>query len=169
MALQDFWQSVENWPLSQFIAESTWAFPTLETIHVIAIVTVVGSVAIMDLRLLGLASKKVPVTMLEKDTLRWTWAAFAIAAVTGSLLVMSKAPNYVANPYFLWKLAVILAAGVNMAIFHAVTWKSIGAWNTSDALPRGARLAGGISLGLWVLVVFLARAIGFTLDKFGPN
>ena len=69
MALQEFWQSVANWPLSQSIAESTWAFPTLETVHVIAIVTVVGSVAVMDLRLLGLASKKVPVTALEKDTL----------------------------------------------------------------------------------------------------
>ena len=169
MALQDFWLSVQSWPLSQFIAESTWAFPTLETVHVIAIVTVVGSVAIMDLRLLGLASNKVPVTAVEKDTLRWTWIGFVVAAITGSLLVMSKAPNYMANPYFLWKLCLILVAGVNMAIFHAVTWKSVGSWNTSSVMPRGAKLAGGISLGLWVLVVFLARAIGFTLDKFGPS
>jgi len=169
MALQDFWQSVENWPLSQFIAESTWAFPTLETIHVIAIVTVVGSVAIMDLRLLGLASRKVPVTVVEKDTLRWTWAAFVVAAISGSLLVMSKAPNYVANPFFRWKLFLIVVAGVNMAIFHLVTWKNVGAWNTSLRVPRGAALAGGISLGIWVVVVFLARAIGFTLDKFGPS
>ena len=62
MSLQALAQSVENWPLSQFIAGSSWAFPTLESIHVMAIVIVVGTVVIMDLRLLGLASGRTKVT-----------------------------------------------------------------------------------------------------------
>jgi hypothetical protein len=166
MASQAIWQSVENWPLSQFIASSTWAFPTFESIHVIAIAIVFGTIVIMDLRLLGLASKGSRVTEIEHDTLRWTWAAFCLALVTGSLLFISKATNYTVNPYFLWKMVLIAIAGANMLVFHLITWKSIDRWDASPALPTGAKLAGGVSIGLWIVVVFLARAIGFTLDKF---
>lgn len=166
MFLPGLWQWVANWPLSQYIAASSWAFPTFESIHVIAIVTVVGTIAVMDLRLLGLASNEEPVTVISHDVLKWTWGAFLVALITGSLLFISKATDYVANPFFASKMALILLAGLNMGVFHLLTWRSVRTWNTSATLPVGARLAGGVSLGLWVVVVFLARAVGFTLDKF---
>ena len=165
MAVQGLWQALENTALGQFIVSSTWAFPTLETIHVIAITTVVGSIAIMDLRLLGLASTDRTVAAESRDTLPLTWGAFALAAVTGGLLFISKATTYTVNPYFLWKLVLIALAGANMAAFHLFTWKSVEG-SASSRLPSAARLAGGLSLGFWVVAVFLARAIGFTLDKF---
>jgi hypothetical protein len=168
MSLEAFWLSVEDWPLAQFVASSSWAFPTLESIHVVAIATVVGSIAIMDLRLLGVASNGAPVTEISDDTLRWTWTGFAVALVTGSLLFISKAANYAANPFFLTKMALILAAGANMVFFHRVTWRTVGRWNLSAVTPDAAKLAGGLSLVLWIVAVFLARTIGFTLDKFGP-
>jgi hypothetical protein len=168
MAVQGLWQALENSALGQFIASSAWAFPTLESIHVIAIVTVVGSIAVMDLRLLGLASSDRPVSETSHDVLPWTWGAFVLAAVTGGLLFISKATNYAANPYFMFKLALIVLAGANMAAFHLITWRNIGSWDSGKAaIPTAAKLAGGFSLALWVVVVFLARAIGFTLDKFG--
>jgi hypothetical protein len=166
MTASPLWQSVENWPLSQFVASSEWAFPTFESIHVIAIAIVVGTVVIMDLRLLGLASKGAKVTEISRDTLRWTWLAFAVALVFGGLLFISKATAYTVNPYFIWKLVMIALAGANMAVFHLITWKSVETWDANPVLPTGAKLAGGVSLGLWIVVVFLARAVGFTLDKF---
>jgi hypothetical protein len=169
MALQGLWQALEASSLGQYIAASTWAFPTLESIHVIAIVTVVGSIAVMDLRLLGLASVKSRVTQVSKDTLPLTWGAFALAAVTGSLLFISKATTYAVNPYFFWKLVLIALAGANMAAFHLLTWRSVGTWDAAGAPPTAAKLAGGFSLGFWIVAVFLARAIGFTLDKFSPS
>jgi hypothetical protein len=169
MALQGLWQALEASSLGQYIAASTWAFPTLESIHVIAIVTVVGSIAVMDLRLLGLASTESPVTRISRDTLPLTWGAFVLAALTGSLLFISKATNYAANPYFIIKLALIVLAGVNMAVFHLFTWRNVGSWDAARAMPTAAKIAGGVSLGFWVVAVFLARAIGFTLDKFGPS
>ena len=165
MHLEKLWQGLEASPVGDFVASSSWAFPTIETVHVIAIVTVLGSITVMDLRLLGVASKETAVTEIERDTLRWTWGAFALAAVTGSLLFVSKATNYAVNPYFLWKLALIALAGVNMMAFHLLTWRSVATWD-SGPLPRAAKLAGGLSLGIWVVVVFVARAVGFTLDKF---
>jgi len=169
MIFPAFWQAVENLPLSQYIAASTWAFPTFESIHVIAIVTVVGTVAIMDLRLLGVASTTSAVTEMSRDTLPWTWGAFCVAMLTGGLLFISKATSYIVNPFFVWKMVLILLAGVNMGIFHFFTWRTVKHWDEGIDVPRAGKIAGGLSLALWVVVVFVARAIGFTLDKFSTN
>ena len=80
------WRSLENSTLGTTIAGSEWMFPTLETIHVIAIVTVIGCVAAMDLRLLGITSRGKSVQAMERDTLPLTWIAFAVALVSGGLL-----------------------------------------------------------------------------------
>jgi hypothetical protein len=169
MILQGLWQAIENWPLSQYIASSEFAFPTLESVHVMAIVTVLGTIAVVDLRLLGLASKESRVTDLTKDTLPWTWGAFVIAMITGSLLFISKATTYMVNPFFLWKMVLIALAGVNMLVFHFVTWHDVKTWDASPTIPKAAKLAGGLSIGIWLVVVFVARAIGFTLDKYSQN
>jgi hypothetical protein len=164
--LEALWRIVRSWPLAQFISESSWAFPTLEIVHVIAITTVLGTVAVMDLRLLGLASTGSKVSEVEHDTLRWTWGAFVLAFITGGLLFTSKAPDYAVNPFFNGKMALILLAGVNMAVFHVFTWRDVSGWDVGSPPPRAAKIAGAISLGLWIVVVFLARVVGFTLDKF---
>ena len=169
MIFPAFFQAVENLPLSQYVAASTWAFPTFESIHVIAIVTVVGAIAVMDLRLLGLASTASAVTEMSRDTLPWTWGAFCVAMVTGGLLFISKATTYMVNPFFIWKMILIAIAGINMGIFHFFTWRTVQHWDQGMEIPLGGKLAGGISLGFWVVVVFVARAIGFTLDKFATN
>ena len=166
MLFPKLWPAIEGSPVGQFIAASSWAFPTLECVHVIAITTVIGTILVMDLRLIGLASTQIPVTVMSKDTLGWTWGAFVLAFITGTLLFISKATNYVVNPFFFWKLVMIGVAGVNMAIFNFITSRSVESWDADPQLPRNAKIAGGVSLSLWVLIVFLGRAIGFTLDKY---
>jgi hypothetical protein len=162
----NIWESIEYSSFGISIAESLWAFPLIESFHVMALVTVFGTIMIMDLRLLGVASNKVPVTAMSSDTLKWTWIGFVIAAITGSLLFISKASTYMVNPYFLTKMGLMAAAGLNMVIFHFVTYKSVNEWNTSGTLPTGAKLAGVLSLIFWLIIVFCGRAIGFTLGIY---
>jgi hypothetical protein len=169
MAFNGLWQSIEAMPLADYIETSAWAFPMLESVHVIAITTVIGTIAIMDLRLLGWASRGARVTEVSNDSLRWTWGAFALAVLTGGLLFTSKAVDYVANPYFDWKMVLIALAGVNMAVFHLFAWPKVGSWDIGTIPPSAAKLAGGLSLAFWIAVVFLARVVGFTLDKFNPG
>ena len=163
----NIWESIEYSSLGISIAESLWAFPTLETIHVIALVTVLGTIFVMDLRLLGLASNQIAVTRMSKDTLPWTWAAFVLAAITGTLLFISKASSYMINPYFLFKMWLIVIAGLNMLYFHFVTQKTVAQWDEHPApLPTGAKVAATLSLVFWIAVVFCGRAIGFTLGIY---
>src|SRR6187399_2242577 len=161
------WERIEYSTLGTTIAESTWMFPTIETIHVIALVTVIGTIAIVDLRLVGIGSKGHRVSLLAKDTLPWTWGAFVLAAITGTLLFVSKATSYVANPYFLWKMVMLALAGMNMMYFHFFTYRTVEHWDLDPSVPMGAKIAGGLSLVFWLLVLFFGRAIGFTLGIFG--
>jgi hypothetical protein len=167
MILDSLWQSLETSALGQFIAGSEWAFPTLESIHVIAIVTVVGSIMVMDLRLLGLTSKDQSVTAMSRDTLPWTWTAFVLAAITGGLIFVSKAVSYMHNPWFIAKMCALACAGANMMLFHSTTWKTVARWNENVAtLPTAAKVSAGLSLAFWLCVIFFGRAIGFTLGIY---
>ena len=163
----NIWEAIQYSPLGIFLAESTWAFPTIETLHVIALVTVIGTIAIVDLRLIGIASRGHRVSLMAKDTLPLTWGAFVLAAITGSLLFVSKATSYVANPYFLWKLVMLSLAGLNMMYFHLTTWRTVQHWELDPSFPTTAKIAGWLSLVFWVAVVFFGRAIGFTLSMYG--
>lgn len=166
MILKAFWHSLQESPLGDYISSSPTAFPLLESLHVIAIVTVLGTLIIMDLRLLGIAGRANAVTALSRDTLRITWGAFAMALITGSLLFTSKAGSYTINPYFQWKMVLIVLAGLNMMAFHVFTWRGVAAWDTKPVIPTAAKIAGGISLLLWLTIVFCGRVIGFTLGVY---
>ncbi len=167
MIFKSLWESIEGSAFGSAIASSEWMFPTIETLHVIAIVTVVGAIVIMDLRLLGLTSLNRKVTAISRDTLPLTWVAFACAVITGLLLFASKAMSYTVNPYFLWKMFLLLLAGLNMAAFHLFTWKSVETWDDgSAAIPMAAKVAGALSLTFWAVIVFCGRVIGFTLGVY---
>lgn len=162
----NIWESIEYSQLGITIAESTWMFPTIETIHVIALVTVLGMIAIVDLRLIGVSSRQLAVTKLTKDTLPWVWGAFVLAAISGTLLFISKASSYVINPYFLWKMVMLALAGLNMMYFNFFTSRTVDHWDLDPSVPGAAKLAGALSLVFWLAVVFFGRAIGFTLGIF---
>jgi hypothetical protein len=152
---------IENGALGTAIRQSAWLFPTIETCHVLSIVTVVGSITILDLRLLGLASRERPISDILSDVLPWTWCAFLSAAITGSLLFSSKALEYYEDGPFRAKMVLLIVAGINMGIFELFTKRGITEWDKGRT-PWRVKLAGAISLALWVAIVACGRWIGFT-------
>ena len=153
-----------SFPISDFIRESDWAFPAIESAHVVAVLLVVGTVSIVDLRLVGFASRNSAVTEISRDTLRWTWVAFVFAAITGSLMLMAKANDYFAVPSFWVKMFVMFLAAVNMLTFEVLTFRNVAQWDIGSSLPTAAKVAGTVSLALWVLVIIFGRWIGYTVD-----
>jgi hypothetical protein len=159
--IQNVLQAVYNSSLAGAIREVGVLFPTIETLHVIAVTLVLGTIAIVDLRLMGYASHRRSAQRLIVELLPFTWAAFALAVATGLLLFAAKSIDYAQNSMFLAKMVVLVLAGMNMAVFHFGIHRQIGAWHETLPPPMAARLAGGTSLALWVAVVFLGRWIGF--------
>ena len=156
-----FFTWLENTSLALAIAESSWMFPTIETLHVLALVLGVGSIAMLDLRLLGVSSRNMGVLQLSDEVLPWTWSAFVIAVITGVLMFVSSASRYFENIPFRIKIVLLLLAGINMAIFHFTSFRSVNDWNDEIPTPIMARVAASLSLCFWVAVVFAGRWIGF--------
>ena len=148
-------------PFATAIAESDWMFPTIETLHVLALTLVIGSIAIVDLRLIGVSRKDMRVMQLSQETLPWTWVAFIIAAITGTLMFISAPTKYYNNVPFRIKMVLLVLAGINMAVFHFGAWKAVHTWNSTLPTPRAARTAGWLSLLFWIGVVVAGRWVGF--------
>ncbi len=162
---QDLIAYFEDSGLAESIRENDVLFPLIESVHVVAICLVVGSILVLDLRLLGLASIHRPVSRLTAAVLPVTWGAFAVAATSGFLLFISNATKYLENGYFVAKILLICAAGVNMIIFHGISAKDLPQWEKEPMPPLRARLAGVLSILLWIAVVACGRWIGFTMRE----
>jgi hypothetical protein len=154
---------LQNGAIATAIREGETLFPWIESAHVLAIVFVAGSIAAVDLRLLGLVSRTRAVSRVAAEIIPLTWVAFVIATVTGGLMFSSRAVQYAGNLAFQLKLGLLLLAGLNMAVFHLVTFRSIGRWDRQATPPTAARLAGGLSLLLWLAIIACGRTIGFTI------
>jgi len=153
------WIDVENWPISWEIGGTSW-FPFLESIHVIAATFVVGSILMVDLRLMGLAAVRYKISTLSKELLPWTWGAFVVAIITGLGMFITRAASHVVNPAFQWKVVLLLLAGINMAYFHFQVYKNIARWDTETVTPTQLKMIGSLSLFFWAGVMLAGRWVG---------
>jgi hypothetical protein len=165
MSVADLLSTIESWPLSAALRGETpgteWLFPIVETLHVMALTIVFGSIAMMDLRLLGIASRDSSVSRLSDEVLPWTWSAWCTAAVFGTLMFLAKATTYAGNLQFRLKFVCMGLAAVNMLIFQFGAYRQVARWDSIEP-PLSAKAAGAMSLSLWIGVVFFGRWVGFT-------
>jgi len=149
---------LQNTSLAMTISED-W-FPWVESAHVVFLALVAGSIFLVDTRLLGLTSRNLRFTYMSDRLLPWTWGAFIGAAITGTMMFIAGATNYIHNTPFLIKMCLLVLTGVNMLYFQFVTFRSVAQWDSGRPAPA-ARAAGAISLVLWCLVIGFGRWIGF--------
>src|SRR5436309_15212107 len=112
MDISAFLASLESSGLATRIRDSLYIFPLLEATHVFGLAMIFGTIAIIDLRLLGIASTQRPFTRMASEILRWTWAAFALTAATGSLMFITNAGVYYHNVFFRTKMLMLVLAGI---------------------------------------------------------
>lgn len=165
MTITEIANAIHDTGISSFVRGdepgTTWAFPIIETVHVLSLAVVFGSIALVDLRLLGLSSRKQSFTRVYRELISWTWWAFLLAAISGTVLATGKINDYVRSPQVFWKFFLMGLAGVNMLLFHFGVFKRVQDWDTLESPPGRARLAGVMSLACWIGVVFFGRWIGF--------
>jgi uncharacterized membrane protein len=155
-------EAAQNSALSEWMRTSLKAVAVINALHVLSLVTVFGTILVVDLRLLGYPSVVRSFKRMHDELLKWTWGAFGIAAITGVLLFMVNAVTYHRNTAFWLKMATMVIAGINMLVFELVTAKTAPSWDKGVAPPNAARLAGALSIVLWVAVIVFGRWIGFT-------
>lgn len=165
MNLAELVGAIQHSPLASYVRGATpggeWAFPIIETIHVLCLAVVFGSISFIDLRLVGVGSRKMSFSSIYRDLVPWTWWAFAGAAVSGTILATGKIEDYMKSPQFFLKFTLMALAGINMLVFHFGAFRNVSSWDNAAHVPLKPRLAGALSLLLWIGVVFCGRWVGF--------
>lgn len=139
---------------------SRWVWPMLETLHFIGLILILGTVGLLNIRVLGFL-KQLPLGPLHR-LLPLGLAGLGINVVTGVLFFIGMPYFYVLNEIFQAKLLVILFAGGNLLLFHCTgvfrKWEKIG---PGDDAPMFAKLVAAASLLLWLAVIVIGRYIPF--------
>jgi len=158
-------KSLEASGLATEIRDSLFLFPMIESTHVIGLSLVFGTIAIIDLRLLGIASARRSFRQMASDILKWTWGAFAVTVLTGSLMFITNASVYYHNLYFRMKMLLLVLTGINMLVFELTAGRTIHGWDEAPAAPRAGRTVAALSLAMWIGIICMGRLIGFTTSR----
>ena len=156
-----FFEWLADTPWSVDLHESQYAYPIIESIHVWAMALFFGTVAMFDLRLLGWTMRKVPVSEVVGRLLPWAITGFVVMVISGTLLVFAIPLRSYQNIFFRTKMLLLLLAALNVWIFHSRVYPRVVAWDSEGVPPRAARVAGALSLSLWVAIVVSGRMIAY--------
>lgn len=155
-------RAIYELPLSQFVRGAVWAYPVLETLHLVGLGLLFGPIIIFDLGVLGVI-RSPAASPLASLLLPWVWIGFAINATSGVLLFGSDAIEFGANPAFQAKIALIFLAGVNAAIFQVRANRGY-AGNPPPAAGQtlpGQRFQAALSILLWLSVIVAGRLVAY--------
>jgi hypothetical protein len=159
--LQHLCQVLYDSSFGTAIRESDYAFSIIESVHVLGITALFGSIAILDLRMLGLILRRISVTSIARSVFPITWSGFSVMFVSGFLLFWSEAAKNYTNPAFRIKIALLALAGLNPLIFHTSVYRRVHEWEVLEISPWRARAAAIASLTLWSGVIIAGRAIAY--------
>jgi hypothetical protein len=166
MSLLGFCQWLGSTQGSIALHESIWAYPIIESVHVLTLCLFLGLTVMLDLRLLGITLARTPASEVLGRLQPWTIAGFAVMVATGALLFFAIPVKTYLNIFFRLKVAFLLLAGVNVAVFQRTISRSMDRWDIDPVPPFRARLAAAVSLVLWAAIVVAGRMIAYNwFDK----
>lgn len=151
---------LESSAVATFFRQSLWMYPVVEIVHITSFSILVGAAVLFDLRLLGF-SRKLPVADCLRYFAVWARASFLLILPSGFILFMVDATSMASNSAFLLKMVLIGLALLNAWVFHRYTFKSANSWDVDVHPPLKAKLAGFISILLWVSVISCGRLIAY--------
>lgn len=156
--------AIEGSALGQAMRQWLWLYPSVETVHIVGIGLLFGSIAVFDLRLIGF-SRKISVRTLARHVLPWTAASFLLIVPSGLMMFTAHATEFIDSPVFVLKMCLIMAAGVNAALFHTIAFRTADVWDSEEMRklppPPSARAAGAMSLLIWISVIACGRLLAY--------
>jgi len=161
MSLLAFFGWLAETPWSIGLHESQYAYSILESVHVWTMAVFFGLVMMFDLRLLGFIMRKVPVSEVVDRLVPWTVGAFIVMVITGLLLFYAIPLRSFQNIFFRFKMILLVVAGLNVWIFHTRIYPRVVGFDGDDVPPKAARIAGAVSLTLWIGIVMSGRMIAY--------
>jgi len=160
MTLRPLFEWVDAFPSSIAMRESLYAFPVLLTVHLISLATFAGLVVMMDLRLVSLAYRDTPFSEMQRRLFPWQMVGMVVTSIAGLLLFYAQPMRYFGRVLYWIKIGLMVLALVNALLFHFTTYRSVAKWDTAGP-PRGAKVAGVLSLAMWACIVAFGRLTAY--------
>lgn len=157
----DLLAGLERSSLGVWVRSAPHAYPVLETIHILGIALLVGPALAVDLRLMGLRGRGVPVTTVTRNLLPLCHAGFIAVLLSGALMFLGIARAVGFSAAAPWKLGLIVVAGANILVFHFGIYRSVLVWNDGPVPPVAARIAGAVSAVSWIGVLIAGRYLAY--------
>ena len=153
------WLSETKWSIA--LLESLYMYPWIESAHVLSICFFIGILLFVDLRLMGVAFTKLPISEMNKKVLPWSLFGFSLMMLTGFLLFYAIPVRSYQNIFFRFKVIIILLAGLNAFLFHRQMKLEGMIWDEGKSIPKSVHLKAAASLVLWSGVIISGRMIAY--------
>jgi hypothetical protein len=161
MSLRSLFETVDAFPSSIALRESQYMWAWITVSHVMSMCLFAGTVVMMDLRLLGVGNMQTSFSETQRRLFPWQMVGMVLSVVSGLVLVYAQPLKFFANAFFWTKMVMILVAGLNAWAFHSITYFSVASWDARGTPPMGAKLAGGLGVVLWGMVILAGRLIPY--------
>jgi uncharacterized membrane protein len=161
--LHQFATALANTSVSKLIEDISWIVPLVQTIHILALAIILSSAAMLNLRLMGLAGRRVTIAGMSERFLPWVWAALAVLAVTGIILIVGEPERSLPNFSFQLKMALLAAVIVITIVFQRTIKRNADYWDLSPGRRRSARVTAVLSLAMWMAIAVCGRLIAYTI------
>ena len=159
--IHDFATWLDSHAWSTALHESLWVYPLVESTHVLTLMLFVGMLAMVDLRMLGLAFRQTPVSEMTARLLPWSVAGFVISVATGVLLFYAIPVRTAHSVWFRVKVVLLIVAGINAWVFHRRVSRDRERWDSQPKPPLDVRVAAAVSLATWSGVIVAGRMIAY--------
>lgn len=161
MSLLGFCEWLAATPASIALHESRYVYLIVLTTHVMTLFLFIGAAVAVNLRLLGVTLRSIPVTEIIDRLFPWGATGFALMTVSGLLLFYSAPIGHYENLFFRLKLVLLVMAVTNLWVFYKAIYPGIAGWDQNPVPPRRARISGGIGLFLWAAIITAGRMIPY--------
>src|SRR5687767_13980594 len=152
--------ALEGSGIGQAMRQWLWLYPSVETVHLVGIALLFGSITVLDLRLIGL-SRHIPAKTLARHVVPWSAGSFLLIVPSGLLMFTAHATEFIDSPVFILQMCLIMLAGLNAGIFHTTVFRSADVWDSEEMRklppPPSVRASAAISLLLWISVIACGR------------
>lgn len=142
--------------------------PIIQTVHILGIAVIMGTIVMLDLRILGLAVRSQKISEMSARLLPWVWYALAANFVSGGFFLFARPNRYFNNPIFGWKLSFLLPAIALTLFFHLMSRREPEYWELNPQRLWTARGIALLSLGLWLMVAMAGRWIAYVEYIYYP-
>jgi len=149
------WLNDTHW--STALREGDNAFPIVESFHILALGFSVGTIMLVDLRLMGLSFRRVRASDLIRQFEPWAMGGFSVMLLSGLLLFFAEPLKAYTTIAFRIKILLLILAGLNVWLFHKGIYRRVAQWDDAAVVPWQAKLTGYSSLILWLGIIVCGR------------